>query len=162
LRCVRERWSTRATGRSVTGGSPGTLRARRVAGGVGHFAICLSSPIQIEAYAYLYIACLPSRHPCNQQPFLRETCSPLHAIPIIVLLAPRLDPILAPLSVSLGQVDERASVQSNCLHLSAVLCQSPGQWVGVRAVHPLKRSRICLLVNRKAVVFRSQLLCVVC
>jgi hypothetical protein len=110
LRYVRERWSTRATGRSVTGGSPGTLRARRVAGGVGHFAICLSSPIQIEAYAYLYIACLPSRHPCNQQPFLRETCSPLHAIPIIVLLvvvvvllAPRLDPILAPLSVSLSR-----------------------------------------------------------
>ena len=60
-------------------------------------------PSHTEAYAYLYIACLPSRHPCNQQPFLRETCSPLHAISIIVVvvLAPRLHQILAPLSVSL-------------------------------------------------------------
>jgi hypothetical protein len=69
----------------MTGGSPGTLQ---VAALPGALATPFVYPLPYRE-AYLYIACLPSRHPYNQQPFLRETCSPLHAISIVVLLLAR-------------------------------------------------------------------------
>ena len=171
LRSVREReMEHESDGAGRHRRVAGDVTARRVAGGVGH-SICLSSRSHTERErekptTYISRACPCDIYPCNQQPFLRETCSSLHATSIIVflvvvlllLLAPRLDQILACIS---GQADEVALIRviaCTCLLFSVNL--QADQLVGVRAVHPLKRSRIyCLLVNRKAVVFRSQLLC---
>lgn len=134
----------RATRRGVTGRSPGTLQLAALPGALAiclplHLFILFSHTQAYYYYIYRVFALAIHRHPCNLQPFLRETCSPLHAIStILLLLAPRsslVDWIKSwhlSLSVSLSLGRAFRVIACICRLLFSVhhLQVQPGQWVG--------------------------------